>query len=73
MKAKSATAEIRLTGYLLGALPFVTIGILLIVQPGYLDPLFADPRGHVILGMAAGGIVLSFVTMRQMMRSVTNG
>ena len=71
MKARSATAEIRLTGYVLGSLPFVTIGILLIIQPGYLDPLFADPRGHVILGAAVGLLVLSFVTMRQMMRSVT--
>jgi tight adherence protein B len=73
MKAKSATAEIRLTGYVLGSLPFLTIGALLVVEPGYLNPLFADPRGHVILGMAAGGLVLSFVSMRQMMRSVTKG
>jgi tight adherence protein B len=71
LKARSATAEIRLTGYVLGSLPFVTIGILLIVQPGYLDPLFGDPRGHIILGAAVGLLVLSFVTMRQMMRSVT--
>ena len=71
MKAKSATAEIRLTGYLLGSLPLVTIVLLLIVQPGYLNPLFADPRGHLILAMAGGGLLLSFMTMRQMMRSVT--
>jgi tight adherence protein B len=73
MKARSATAEIRLTGYLLGSLPFFTIGILLLLQPGYLDPLFADRRGHIILAMAGGGLLLSFITMRQMMRSVTNG
>ena len=73
MKAKSATAEIRLTGYLLGSLPLVIIAVLLLVQPGYLDPLFADPRGHVILAMAGGGLLLSFLTMRQMMRSVTSG
>ncbi len=73
MKAKSATAEIRLTGYVLGSLPFLTIGALLAIQPGYLSPLFADPRGHVILGMAAGGLFLSFFTMRQMMRSVSKG
>lgn len=71
LKARSATAEIRLTGYVLGSLPFVTIGILLIIQPGYLNPLFADSRGHVILGAAVGLLVLSFVTMRQMMRSVS--
>jgi tight adherence protein B len=73
MKAKSATAEIRMTGYLLGSLPFVVIGILLLVQPRYLDPLFADARGHVILAMAVGGLLLSFLTMRQMMRGVGKG
>jgi tight adherence protein B len=73
MKAQSATAEIRLTGYLLGSLPFVTVGILLLLQPRYLDPLFSDPRGHVILAMAAGGLFLSFITMRQMMRNVVKG
>jgi tight adherence protein B len=73
LKAQSATAEIRLTGYVLGSLPFLTIGALLVIQPGYLNPLFVDPRGHVILAMAAGGLLLSFVTMRQMMRSVTKG
>ncbi len=73
LKARSATAEIRLTGYVLGSLPFLTIGALLVVQPGYLNPLFADPRGHIILGMAAGGLLMSFISMRQMMRSVTKG
>jgi tight adherence protein B len=70
-KAQSATAEIRLTGYVLGALPLLTIGGLMVVQPGYLKPLFIDPRGHFILAMAAGGLLMSFLSMRQMMRSVT--
>jgi tight adherence protein B len=73
MKAKSATAEIRMTGYLLGSLPFFVVGILLLIQPRYLDPLFADARGHLILAMAAGGLMLSFFTMRQMMRGVVKG
>lgn len=73
MKAKSATAEIRLTGYVLGSLPFLTIGALLVIQPGYLNPLFVDPRGHVILGIAAGLLTLALVSMRAMMRSVTKG
>ncbi|MEJ2123546.1 MAG: type II secretion system F family protein [Alphaproteobacteria bacterium] len=71
LKASSATAEIRLTAYVLGALPFLTMGILLIMQPGYLSPLFNDPRGHVILGIAASGLMASFLTMRFMLRSVT--
>jgi len=71
MKARAATAEIRLTAYVLGSLPFLTVGLLMLLQPGYLAPLFGDPRGHVILLLAAGGLLLSFLVMRQMMRSVT--
>jgi tight adherence protein B len=72
LKARATTAEIRVSAYVLGSLPFLIIGALLLVQPGYLAPLFVDPRGHVILLMAAGFLVAAGVTMRQMMRSVTN-
>lgn len=72
MKAKAATGEIRITAYTLGSIPFVTTGALLVIQPGYLTPLWTDPRGHVILAMAAVGLLLSYFSMRMMMRSVTN-
>jgi tight adherence protein B len=72
LKARATTAEIRVSAYVLGSLPFLIVGALLLIQPGYLSPLVSDPRGHVILIMAAGGMVLAGLTMRQMMRSVTN-
>lgn len=70
-KAKSATAEIRLTAYVLAATPFATMGMLLLMQPNYLAPMFKDPRGHVMLAIAAGLLIATFVTMRAMLRSVT--
>ncbi len=69
-KAKAATAEVRFSAYILGSLPFITIAALLVISPGYLDPLFEDPRGHVILAAAAAGLLLSAIVMRQMMRSI---
>jgi tight adherence protein B len=69
-KARAATAEVRFTAYVLGALPVLTIAALFAVSPDYLTPLFTDPRGHLILGLAGGGLLLSFLTMRAMMRSV---
>ena len=72
LKAKAATSEIRVTAYVVGALPFLIVGALLLVQPGYLTPLFADPRGQVILSIAVGLLLLCGVTMRQLMRSVSN-
>jgi tight adherence protein B len=70
MKARAATAEVRFSAYVLGALPFVTVAALLVVSPGYLTPLFNDRRGHAILGAAAVGLLISGLTMRHMMRSV---
>jgi tight adherence protein B len=71
LKAKATTAEIRVSAYVLGALPFVIVAILAIIQPGYLTPLFADPRGHLILVAAAAALLMAVLSMRQMMRSVT--
>jgi len=71
LKAKATTSEIRVSAYVLGALPFLIIAALLVLQPGYLTPLFTDPRGHIILIMAAAGLGAGGLTMRQMMRSVT--
>jgi tight adherence protein B len=72
LKARATTAEIRVSAYVLAGLPFFILGALLLVQPGYLTPLFVDPRGHVILAVAGGLLLMGAITMRQMMRSVTN-
>ncbi|WP_315743843.1 MULTISPECIES: type II secretion system F family protein [unclassified Bradyrhizobium] len=72
LKAKAATGEIRITAYTLGAIPILTTGALLVVQPRYLIPLWTDPRGHLILALAGALLLLSFLTMRRMMRSVTD-
>jgi tight adherence protein B len=57
------TAQGRLTGWILTALPVVMMVLLNLVSPGYSSILFHDPFGrklmYVSLGMlAAGGIVI---------------
>jgi tight adherence protein B len=69
LKAGAATAEVRISGIVLGAIPFLVTGALLLVAPDYLAPLFADRRGNVILGMALLGLVLAGITMRTMIRN----
>ena len=71
LKAKAVSAEIRLSAYVLGALPVLVISALLFIQPDYLTPLFHDRRGHFILASAAACLLLSFFTMHQMIRSVS--
>ncbi|MFC3069375.1 type II secretion system F family protein [Phenylobacterium soli] len=70
LKARAVTAEVRMTAYILGCIPFVIIAGLLFIQPGYLEPLYVDPRGQVIALSAIGSLVAGFLTMRSMMRKV---
>ena len=71
MKAKAVTAEARMSSYVLGSIPFLIIGALLVVNPAYLAPLITDRRGNVILAIAFGSLSTGFFTMYTMMRSVT--
>ena len=71
MKAKATSAEVRVSAIILGSLPFVVIGGLLITSPAYLTPLATDPRGNVIVGLAIVLLALGFLTMRGLMRRAT--
>jgi tight adherence protein B len=73
LKAQAATAEIRVSAIVLGVIPFFIVGVLLVVSPGYLQPLISDPRGNMIAGAAVLGLLLAFVTMRTMMRTAMAG
>src|SRR5258707_7127243 len=44
-KVRAMSSEARASTMILGSLPFVVTGILLMTSPTYIKPLFADPRG----------------------------
>ena len=71
MKAKAVTAEVRMSAYVLAAIPFVVIAGLMVINPGYLLPLVRDPRGWVIVGVAIGLLLGGFLIMAMMMKSAT--
>ena len=71
LKAKAATGEVRMSAYILGAMPFLIIGALVLMSPQYMQPLITDRRGNYILLAAAGSLLLGFGTMSRMMKSVT--
>jgi len=73
LKARAATAEIRVSAIVLGSIPFFIIGALLVVSPGYLEPLISDPRGNLIVGAALLSLLLAGVTMRAMLRAALSG
>lgn len=49
MTIKALTAEARMSAWILGLLPFILGGVLFLVSPGYLAPLFHDPTGRKML------------------------
>ena len=46
---KSVTASQRMTGYVLGGLPFAVMGMLFLVASDYMSPLFTTLAGQVLL------------------------
>lgn len=52
------TAQGRLTMVLLMALPPTIVVVMLILNPGFIQPLFSDPIGH---GLIVGGITLQTI------------
>ncbi len=71
LQARSSTAEVRVSAWLLGGLPFLVTGLLLLTNPAYLTPLITDPRGNLIVLAAGTMLIMGLGAMRQMMRQVT--
>jgi tight adherence protein B len=49
-------------------LPFALAGLLLIVNPHYLSPLFHDPLGYLLVGGAGALMLVAFALMRRIVR-----
>jgi tight adherence protein B len=55
---RTLTAQQRMSGYLVAFMPIALVGILFVIAPKFLQPMFDNPPG--ILGLPAGVIILSF-------------
>jgi tight adherence protein B len=66
LKIGALSSEARASGMIVGALPFFVFGILSVVSPDYLKPLFNDFRGNLSLAAAIGMMVFGAVVMRRM-------
>lgn len=64
-EVKTHTAQGRLTGWILSALPVGLLGIISLISPHYAEPLFHDPLGQKLL-YAAGALIAmgSFVIQK---------
>ena len=62
---KTLTAQGEFTGYLLSALPFILIVVISAMSPDYMEPMFTEPCGWVMFGVAFIIIVLGFLIIRR--------
>jgi tight adherence protein B len=64
---RTLTAQTRMSGMIVSALPFALLALFSLVRPDYTRPLFYDPLG---IKMLEGAIVLDAVAMLLMHRMV---
>ncbi len=62
---KANTAQGRLSGIFLALIPLFMVGVMKILNPAYLDPMFSDPRGRYMLAYSViSDIVGTFIIRR---------
>ena len=66
LKIKAISSEAKASAFIIGALPFVMLGLLTMMSPEYVMPLFTDPRGHTMLMMGGGSIATGAFVMWRM-------
>jgi len=62
---RTLTAQGRLSGWVLAALPFVVAGVLSIANPGYLQPLIEEPLGRLVIAVSLVSEVIGFVMIQK--------
>lgn len=65
-KLAGLTAEGRMSSYIVGALPFVTLLFLVFANRPYVMPLLTTDYGHLMCGVALTMWTLGFLWMREM-------
>ncbi len=64
-EVRTYTAQGRLTGWILAALPLVMLVLINIMTPGYTHVLFADPLGQKLMYAALGFITVGALIIRK--------
>jgi len=68
LKVKAMSSEARASAMIIGSLPFVMAGVISFVNPGYINSLFTDPRGWVMIGMGLTSLLVGLGVMSKMIK-----
>jgi tight adherence protein B len=67
-KMQAMTAQARLSGILVGALPLILAAVFFMMDPNLMMPLFTEKMGWAILSLAAVLETIGFVWIRHLLR-----
>ncbi|NTW53712.1 MAG: type II secretion system F family protein [Chlorobaculum sp.] len=65
-KVHALSAEGRLSAMILGSLPFVLIGIMVLMNYDYISVLWTEPKGHPLLYIGGGLMVIGFILINRL-------
>jgi tight adherence protein B len=65
-KIKAMSMEAKTSAAIIGALPFIVMGLVYLTSPHYISLLFIDPMGNLILGASAIWMFIGIMVMRRM-------
>jgi tight adherence protein B len=66
LKIRAISSEAKASALIIGALPFLMLGLLMMMSPDYVMLLFTDPRGHLMLGAGFGSMAVGAFVMWRM-------
>ena len=59
------TSHGRMSGYVLGVLPFALGAFISVVNPGYIEPLFTERLGQIAIGIAVVMVLIGFIVIQR--------
>ena len=59
------TSQGRMSGYVLGVLPFALGAFISVVNPGYIEPLFTERLGQIAIGIAVVMVIIGFIIIQR--------
>jgi tight adherence protein B len=62
------TAQGRMTGYLLSALPIILFSLLYMINAAYMSILFTDPIGQILIVVAISMQLIGFLWIRKIIK-----
>jgi len=67
-KIRTLSSEGRASAWVLGSMPFLLAGILTLLNPGYMSPLWNTPQGQKILFIGGGLMAVGFYLLNNISR-----